>query len=972
MKRIAIERQGTEGALELDWQETDDVLAFLAAEFGESFPPAARIYHGEGGGAEDVTPDDAAGVARLAQLPGPFVVVLWPQDPGSLTLGAQLFLTFAAFVIQGILAPTPPTVTQRNVRNESPNNGLSERTNQVRVNGRIPDIFGTVRSTPDLIQVPYKIFEEHVEKEIAYMCIGRGRYAINASEIYDDTTPMQEIAGASVAVYGPGTSPNSGAPQLTIGNAINQPVLKISRLNAVNGQVLLPSDAGGSYRNAVRFESPNIVRSMDPEVDFTTLFLPGDPLTIAEAVQSEGTFTYQGMGVRASMESGQGVLRVFEDISADWAPGQRMTIANSGFNVLMDLGESGSGYTYGTLDGIYTIDSVTWVPPDPFDPSDTGHTVIRLLDVEDYNPFWLLLTGGTSVNGYGEGQGRFSRPSGVVQFDLSGTYSVNTVSADVMTLSSPASVNPDWTVMADDYGGQSQVLNPLLFTSGDRWVGEFTLRSNEPIRRLVSNFVAQNGLFADNGSNQYVRTVDVRLEATPVDAAGDPIGTTEGFNGTVVGSATTRSTRALTMDVPLAGTSSIWKVRARRLTPKDLDFSGTVVDEIKWRDLYSATPVTEPHFGDVTTIQVANYATDGALAVKERKTNLIVTRMLPAWTGSEFTAELYPTRDLADILAFVALDPKIGGRAIEEIDVAQFYAIQQEIKNYFGFDEAAHFSYTFDNSNLSPEETIATIAEAVYCSAYRRGSLIRLHFERETDESVLLFNHRNKVPGSDVVRQDFGNVEGFDGIEYKYVAPEDDAPVTLYLPEDQSATKPRSTESVGIRDHRQAHIHAWRLWNKLRYQNMALQFTALPEANLLTLKERALWVDNTRSGSQDGEVVAVDGLTLTLSQSLDWWVDGAEYSIQLQGADGRVEAIDIVRGPGPRQIVLDHAPQVPVVVDDTAYVRTAYVITDNAGARNALPVLVTEKGEPNDDTTIPITAINYDGRYYQNDRDFLA
>ena len=122
-----------------------------------------------------------------------------------------------------------------------------------RVNGRIPDIYGTVRSTPDLL-CAHRVFENHVEKEIAYMCIGRGAYEV--SDIRDGTTPVADIAGASVAVYGPYTSPNGGQPQQVIGNQINVPVLMTKRENAHTNQCEQRFVAAVAHRQRAREPDP--------------------------------------------------------------------------------------------------------------------------------------------------------------------------------------------------------------------------------------------------------------------------------------------------------------------------------------------------------------------------------------------------------------------------------------------------------------------------------------------------------------------------------------------------------------------------------------------------------------------------------------------------------------------------------------------------------------------------------------------
>ncbi|KAG0920918.1 hypothetical protein G6F32_015354 [Rhizopus arrhizus] len=132
----------------------------------------------------------------------------------------------------------------------------------------------------------------------------------------------------------------------------------------------------------------------------------------------------------------------------------------------------------------------------------------------------------------------------------------------------------------------------------------------------------------------------------------------------------------------------------------------------------------------VICMHSVTFATDGALAVKERKLNLLVTRKLPRRvSGSTFTSELYATTDVADIISAVCLDPLIGNRAPAEVDFDNIYSTAQEIREYFGVD-VAQFNYTIDSDNLSFEETLDMIVQAVFCRAYRRGSVIKLIFER--------------------------------------------------------------------------------------------------------------------------------------------------------------------------------------------------------------------------------------------------
>ena len=814
-----------------------DVTAFLIQELGQ-WPDGARIYHEQVAREQDVTPRCPEDVAVLQALEGTLYVVLYPGAP--LTIIAAVIAVAAVAAAAFLLVPPVPNSTARNNKSESPNNALSERVNQPRINGRIPDIFGTVRSTPDLLAVPYKVFKNHREVEVAYMCVGRGEYDV--SDVRDDTTPVSSIEGMSVEVYGPNTSPLSGDPaQLTIGDAITDPLLNARRSTAVNGQTIYPNN----YKKVIGTDNFRAVSGGRMQVRDTSVF----------------AFT-----------------QLYE-------VGDMVTITN------------------GTVDGKA----------------------------------------------------------------LSGTYEVTAVSDDYLTFLNPATVAPAWSTVSSSttwYGPTFQIAtvpNPAAFYVDIETGGT-----------VIINLVALSGLYAADSDGQYALDVSINFQLQPVDGAGVPTGApSEYMFGTVAGSATSKSTRALTLTHTI-GTGGRFAITATRSTDTDYGFNGSIVDEVKWRDLYLCNPIAETDFGDVTTVFAVTYGTDGALAIKERKLNLLASRKLHQSDGmGGFGVTATATNDVGQILIAAAMDPKIGNRPASELDVAGILATSASIQAYFGTADASSFCYTFDNQNLTLEETLAVIAGAAYSTAYRRGSVISMTFERENPDSVLLFNHRNKVPATETRTVVFGVGDGYDGVALEYVDPEDDAVVTIYVPQgDASAVNPKKIETVGVRNIRQAHFHAWRAWNKLRYQTTTTEFEALQEADILVPTDRILVADNTRPETVDGDVIGQDGLLLTLSQPVE--LDALEeYTIFLQSADGLVESRSAVQGPEANQVVLDDAPSLPLSVDNDLSYRATYVIVGPDGERTAAPFLLAEK-DPQDGFTVGIMAINYDARYYQNDGDHIA
>ncbi len=82
------------------------------------------------------------------------------------------------------------------------------------------------------------------------------------------------------------------------------------------------------------------------------------------------------------------------------------------------------------------------------------------------------------------------------------------------------------------------------------------------------------------------------------------------------------------------------------------------------------------------------------------------------------------------------------------------------------------------------------VASAAFCEVYRYGSVTRLKFEQPQENAVLLFNHRNKVPGTEkrTTRWDDKN---YDGLELEYTSDKDDARIkySLYWDNATKSTK---------------------------------------------------------------------------------------------------------------------------------------------------------------------------------------
>jgi len=836
--------------------EIDDLCA-SCKKFYPIWPAYARIYNETISISNDITPTSPIEVDELINYKGPFFIVNYPGEPLSTSFLVSILLFGVAAAASYLLRPSTAvaaaeTISTRNTEAASPNNSLSARQNQARINSRIPDIFGTVRSIPDLIAAPYTVFADNQETEYSYMCVGRGSYEID--DICDDTTPIEEISGASVEVYGPYTSPNSGTPEIRIGSAINTHLYNMTKLTGVNGQVLTAPNAGKVVGAAnIMFSYPNYV-SINP---------------IAEIYLSDY-----------------------------FVAGTIVVILN------------------GTYSGFRNV-------------------------------------GGVPIH---------------KSIDVSGTYVVESVDTYYIRLVNPSSVDADWTEIGTWDAQSTEYVSPTLVPSYNRYTDSYRI-TDANTTTLIANFVANGGLYKDDGTQQVRCDVGIVLGVTPINELGVPTGAEVGYSTVLVGSSIDKQSKGTSLWVSL--TAGRYAVRAWRSSHLDVYFVGTTVDEVQWRDLYSGYLVSNTDFGDVTTVQSVTKATKNALALKERKLNLYATRKLPVLvTGTTMSTELYPTNYVADIIIAICLDSYIGRRTLSEIDIANIYSVATEVEDYFGIYKATEFCYTFDKDSMSFEETLAAVANSVFCTAYRQGNILRLSFEKEIELSTLLFNHRNKVPNTEVRNVTFGSSNDYDGIEFQYIegdtADRKDSLVTLYMPANQSAINPNKIESIGIRNRLQAYFHLNRLYNKLLYTHRTTSFEATSEAALLVLNDKILVADNTRQNTIDGDILSQDGLEITLSQNIEE-VTGYDYSLFVQYYDGTVGILDYTQ-TASNKLLLSSTPMLALVTDHDMYARTTFIL--GSASNNFSEFLVTEK-EAQSNFTYKITASNYDSRYYDHDLDYV-
>lgn len=917
----------------------EDVVAYLFQQFS-IWPEHAKIYHNHIAESCDVTPNNPrtinAQIQHLQSLDGEFYVVIEPEWLQFLYYAiVAITAAYSLYTVLTMPKPQSPTVG-------SSNNELAQRSNQARINGRIPDLFGIGRSYPDLISETYTIYKDGIEIEECLMCIGRGYYQI--LDMRDGDTDVANIAGTSVSVYDPFTS-IIGTPIYQVGDGFTELPKFVRNSDSINGQTIEQPNSAVLESSSIWFQSPNLIKATG--LDFTQKFASNDRIALSGAVYGVQDVNLSG----SIMVNDSNTVIIESSVNID-NPNLYKGLQLSGAVVDIET-TSGSPPVTETeptvLSGQFQVSSVTKTFI-----SGGFHYEIILTNPESVNSNWNKVNGAYTLNS----DVLLNRNANSISLD--DTYTINSVTADTIALVNPSAINSDWDKLLTlpNQSTQGQDVLVRFDAVSSKYVGWFNFDMPEATQ-AVFNFFFPNGLFyQDSKGGVWEEKITVIIELQAIDGNGDPVGSITTINQEIRANNKSQFGKTIYIDLPTAGS---FRFRLSRTTPTQ---AGKTQDTCKIKSVYGMTDSTISDYGNITVVRSRTVATDGALSIKERKLNCLVNRRLPV----DGTGPLQVTRSAGQALINLALDEYIGRRTRAEVDIAQINAEIDKVNTYFGSDVMSEFNYTIDDDNLSFEEIAGMVASAAFCEPYRFGSLTRIKFEQPQENSVLLFNHRNKVPLTEKRSYTFGVQKDYDGVELEYTSDVDDARIKYTIPEDVTPKNPLKITTTGIRNEEQAKTRAWREWNKLRYKYVSCEAEVLDESELLIRNDRILIANNTVVDTQDGEVTGVDGLTVMTSQPCKFEI-GHDYYVHLQIANATVDMVPCTVGPDDYSLVLSRPPVQPLVVDPDRYVKTLYTLVRADQAE--IDAFMLEELTPQTQMANTLKASNYDDRFYERDHDFI-
>lgn len=544
--------------------------------------------------------------------------------------------------------------------------------------------------------------------------------------------------------------------------------------------------------------------------------------------------------------------------------------------------------------------------------------------------------------------------------NVSGSYTVTYVDAFEVRVAAGGMLS-EWQKLPSGFTPLTQGTEAWISPSNtyDKSLTDWTTLNRLEIERVVANIAAANGMYKDNGSK--LRTsVTVELQYQLLDETGVPYGDVYSKQAVISGRSADYTGVTIYADLPVR---SKVRVRARRVTNLDLSFEGTVVDEVSYINLYGQIRDTTPHYGNRTTVHSARKQTPRAAEIKQPQLRMIATEMVYKYLGNgAFDTVMTPNTQAIQSLIRLARDPAVGNLNLTTSNMDKLLATQTEIENYFGNAEAGQFCYTFDDYKMTMQDIISTIADAIFCTPYRKGQDILLDFERPRMGPEMVFTHRSKTTASEKWTRTFNDAQVYDSLKFSYIDPDTNVKETISIPA-EGGVNTETYDSKGIRNYRQAYWAAYRRYQKNLLKKVTVSFTATEEG-VFVLPGRAISVvKGSRVAPQDGYVVAVNGLTLTLSQPVTF-TPGDDHSLILKKRDGGVQSVAVVPGSHEREVVMLSAPQEAIYTGNSA-LKTEFSF-GNEARHNAQMILVSTV-DPGDDRTVKITGINYEADFYKYD-----
>ncbi|MBQ0262600.1 MoaD/ThiS family protein [Providencia rettgeri] len=303
-------------------------------------------------------------------------------------------------------------------------------------------------------------------------------------------------------------------------------------------------------------------------------------------------------------------------------------------------------------------------------------------------------------------------------------------------------------------------------------------------------------------------------------------------------------------------------------------------------------------FENDTIVNVSVRATEAPTGARERKYNLLATRMHISYDRASKKVDytLRPSRSFADTVLHTWLIT--AGESEKNIDIDGLYRIYDSLPD----ERLGYFDYTFDDEDISLGQRIETICNAARVTAYYDNAVLTFSREQSSEFPMTTFN-RSNITGNDIkISYDMSMPSGYDGIELEYVEPVRNKKDYIRFRVDENgiteglSRTPNKIVLQGCRNRYQALDRALLEANRLIHQRTSISLTTLADGGNVYPSDMVLIADTYDSNQQAGYITERNGEAFTTSEKIkfdeEMWVyltDSMGYTTQKFKAEQRLD-----------------------------------------------------------------------------------
>lgn len=301
-------------------------------------------------------------------------------------------------------------------------------------------------------------------------------------------------------------------------------------------------------------------------------------------------------------------------------------------------------------------------------------------------------------------------------------------------------------------------------------------------------------------------------------------------------------------------------------------------------------------FDNDTIVNVSVRATEAPTGARERKYNLLATRMVISYdrVSKQVDYTLRPSRSFADAVLHTWLIT--AGESEKNIDIDGLYRIYDSLPD----ERLGYFDYTFDDEDISLGQRIETICNSARITAYYDNAVLTFSREQSSEFPMTTFN-RSNITGNDMkISYDMSMPSGYDGIELEYVEPVRNKKDYIRFRVDENgiaeglSRTPNKIVLQGCRNRYQAMDRALLEANRLIHQRTSISLTTLADGGNVYPSDMVLIADTYDSNQQAGYITGRNGEVFTTSEKIkfdeEMWVyltDSMGYTTQKFKAEPR-------------------------------------------------------------------------------------